>query len=143
MLGLRPQDIDLGLERAIENAAEQMEECGFEVSLSSNLAGRRFAEMVEICFCRICQEACKNISKHAGPCSVHIELNVTSSELRLTVCDTGRGFDVNERRALRGSSSGFGLVGMRERIICLGGTFSLFSAHGAGTTVDIRLPMDE
>ena len=57
-------------------------------------------------------------------------------EVRAVVADRGRGFDPSTA-----PSGGFGLAGMRERIESRGGTFTVASAPGAGTTVTAGLPL--
>lgn len=55
----------------------------------------------------------------------------------LSVSDDGRRFDV----ATVGRGSSFGLVGMRERVLMMGGTLDIDSAPGEGTTLSVRIPL--
>jgi signal transduction histidine kinase len=61
--------------------------------------------------------------------------NGAAEYIRLVVRDDGAGFDP----AVRGS--GLGLIGMRERVEALAGTFGVVSTPGAGTTVTVNLPL--
>jgi signal transduction histidine kinase len=58
--------------------------------------------------------------------------------LCLTVSDDGVGFVTTA-----GRPTSFGLVGMRERVLIMGGALSLQSEPGEGTTLSVRVPLDE
>jgi two-component system sensor histidine kinase DegS len=60
-----------------------------------------------------------------------------SREVRLTVSDSGRGFDIDA--AMQGK--GLGLISMRERVRLVHGTFAIKSRPLGGTTVDVRVPL--
>ncbi|HEY4277361.1 MAG TPA: GAF domain-containing protein [Conexibacter sp.] len=83
---------------------------------------------------RIFQEALANARLHAGPCTVHVTLQI-ERDLTLTVADDGVGFDVD---AVDGSG-GTGLQAMRERARAIGGILSVDSAPHAGTKITFRL----
>jgi two-component system sensor histidine kinase UhpB len=70
---------------------------------------------------------------------VIVSLHESEHVLHLSVKDDGRGFDVVAREC----SIGFGLFGMRERLLALGGTLRIDSAPGAGTCVGIELPLSK
>jgi PAS domain S-box-containing protein len=91
-----------------------------------------------LCLYRVAQEALQNVARHARASSVSVSLKVLGNGLELTVADDGAGFDPH--RQLRPS---LGLASMRERIEALGGTLSLASAPGRGTTIVARLPVQE
>ncbi|MFZ4707649.1 MAG: HAMP domain-containing sensor histidine kinase, partial [Bacteroidales bacterium] len=83
---------------------------------------------------RIIQEALNNIVKHAGCKSAAVEIVQTKEHIFLSISDTGSGFDTGN------PSSGHGLNNMRERTLLLGGTFSITSQSGKGTTIEIQIP---
>ncbi len=87
---------------------------------------------------RIAQEALNNALKHAIPRTVILRIRAEARRVTLEVEDDGRGFDV----AAVGDGGGMGLVSMRERADRLGGSLSLVSAPGKGTTVrvDVEVP---
>ena len=85
---------------------------------------------------RIVQEALNNVVKHAGVPEVEVSLVFGERDVRAVVRDRGRGFDPAAAR-----SGGFGLAGMRERIESRGGTFTVVSTPGTGTTVTAGLPL--
>lgn len=82
------------------------------------------------------QEALANVARHAKAKKVKIVMHCTDHRVRLTIQDDGRGFDT-ANEALR---VGHGLANMQSRAEGLGGTFSLASAPGQGTTIFIDLP---
>jgi signal transduction histidine kinase len=85
---------------------------------------------------RIALEATQNTIKHAHASRVEIQLSVRNKHLTLTVKDDGKGFDTN------GSfPNHFGLISMRERASNLGGTVEIHSGPGAGTIVQMRVPL--
>lgn len=84
---------------------------------------------------RIIQEALTNIVKHAQATEVAIQLHQLPTGLSLRLRDNGQGFQAEQ------NSTGFGLQGMRERTLALGGRFQLQTAPGQGTVIDIDIPM--
>jgi signal transduction histidine kinase len=88
---------------------------------------------------RIAQEALANVRKHSRAHRVQLTLSYLDQAILLDVCDDGSGFDPRAP-ARTGSGGGFGLPGMRERVAALGGTLTVESAPGQGTTVAAALP---
>ena len=131
---LRPAALDeLGPAPAIEElAARTAARHGLEVTTDLSLAGRHSAE-VETALYRIIQEALTNAVKHAGATRVAVEAHDADGTLRLSVTDDGRGFDP------AAPGAGFGLAGMRERVLLLGGSLDVDSGP-AGTRVEATLP---
>ena len=85
---------------------------------------------------RIMQEALVNVAKHAEAERVTVGLARTEAELVLTVCDTGKGFELKAA-----ATAGFGLIIMRERMRAMGGRFAVHSRAGGGTTVTAAIPV--
>ena len=131
---LRPAALDeLGPAPAIEElAARTGARHGLAVTTDLAFEGRRSAE-VETALYRIIQEALTNAVKHAGASRVAVEARDDDGVLRLSVSDDGRGFDPSAPNA------GFGLAGMRERVLLLGGTLDVESGP-AGTRIEATLP---
>jgi PAS domain S-box-containing protein len=92
---------------------------------------------IALTFLRIVQESLHNIAKHSGAKTVQVEVSGTADELSLSVHDDGAGFDVQRSR----TAAGLGLVSMRERIYLIGGTFTIDSAAGIGTSVRAHVPL--
>jgi two-component system sensor histidine kinase UhpB len=79
------------------------------------------------------QEALSNVVKHARATKASVSVTTDGSELKICVVDDGRGFDPDA------PASGFGLLGMRERIDLAGGRLAI-SSNAPGTRIDIALP---
>ena len=86
---------------------------------------------------RIAQEALQNALRHAGSARVIVRLADGDGRFVLSVSDDGRGFDP-AAGAARGRR--LGLTSMEERAAALGGTLTIVSAPGAGTTVRLEVP---
>ncbi len=82
------------------------------------------------------QEGVNNIVKHSGATYASIIARRDASSLTLTIGDNGRGFSrVADQNVTR--TGGFGLVGISERALLLGGTASIVSIPKEGTTINI------
>lgn len=90
---------------------------------------------IETAAFRIVQEALTNVLRHADARQAAVRLWLEDGLLCLSVKDDGAGFDQEAREA------GFGLSGMRERALLLGGDFMLDSSPGQGTEIRARLPL--
>lgn len=85
-----------------------------------------------------------NVAKHAKADSAQIAIGRENDRIIIRVEDDGIGFDPDFIEGnLTRNSSGFGLFNIRRRIIYLGGSFEIESAHGAGTRVTIGMPMEK
>jgi two-component system NarL family sensor kinase len=85
---------------------------------------------------RVAQEALTNVSRHAQAWRVRLRLTVTPDQAQLLVEDDGRGFDPSQTPEDR-----YGLIGLNERVKLLGGTLKLESSPGAGTRVEVFIPL--
>jgi two-component system NarL family sensor kinase len=89
---------------------------------------------------RVAQEALTNALTHAEAQHVSLTLTVEDDTLSLFVQDDGRGFDPDEVK--HGTKEGhFGLIGMSERVKLLGGTLCISSEPGAGTCIEVSVPL--
>lgn len=138
---LRPAALDeLGMQAAIETLAERSGRSGIEVDLNielaheQGLAPTRLSGELETALYRIVQEALTNASKHGQATRAVVELSEDATSIRLFVRDDGKGFDPSA------SSSGFGLLGMRERAALLGGELQIESPSTGGTELRVRIP---
>lgn len=88
---------------------------------------------------RVVQESLTNAARHSGATVVKISVRSLRQATRLEVHDNGIGFDAE---ALRDSDevSHLGLIGMKERVEMVGGTFSVVSSPGKETTIRAELP---
>jgi signal transduction histidine kinase len=87
---------------------------------------------------RIAFEAIRNACMHSGGMELIIELRYRKRSFRLEVRDDGRGIDSSLLQS--GKIGHFGLTGMRERALSLGGTLTVTSEPDRGTTVSLVVP---
>jgi signal transduction histidine kinase len=142
-LDLRPPLLDdLGLGPALEWTLQRREQAtGWQTSFSADpLPERPTPEIETACF-RIAQEALTNIARHAKAKSVHVNLQLTGNELRLSVLDDGRGFDQMALKARPPQCASLGLVSMMERATLVGGTLDILSSQGGGTRILASFPL--
>ena len=86
----------------------------------------------------IVQETLTNVARHAGATHVAITMETTGGNLRLTVHDNGKGVKEEEI----GAPGSFGIMGMKERALILGGEVTLATSREGGTIVTLALPPD-
>ncbi len=108
-------------------------------SISFEDVGESFAGSppVNITVYRVVQESLANSFKHARSASRKVEVRGTDSQVEILISDTGPGFELE--RVSNGKT--LGLVGMRERVELLGGTFTVTTRRGRGTVVQATLPL--
>ena len=92
---------------------------------------------------RVTQESLSNAAQHAGASRVDVGLSFVGATV-LTVSDDGTGFAAGSGAGarngrVRGRPGGLGLSGMRERALMVGGTLTIFSRPGQGTTVELTM----
>ncbi len=90
---------------------------------------------------RIAQEAVTNAVKHAAARVIQVKLHFSEGQLSLRITDNGRGFEPGD--VFSSSAGHFGVIGMRERAERLGGKLRLASHQGAGTEVEVTVPLHE
>ncbi|POM25058.1 Sensor histidine kinase LiaS [Actinomadura rubteroloni] len=91
----------------------------------------------------ILSEALANVARHAGAGSVRVRSFVDEDDgVVLEIADDGRGFAPPGLPALARAGH-YGVVGLHERAARVGGAAAVRSAPGAGTTVTVRLPLEE
>lgn len=170
---LRPPLLDtLGLVDALKELKKQWQLCQPSASLELKLEGelRKFSENINITLFRIIQEALSNICKHAQASQVLVRLSRVQNKdasnnnhenelllneademlfpffspelnandtLVLIVQDNGKGYHPDQ------ITKGFGLLGMRERAVAVGGTFDISSVLNEGTKIHVRIPLSE
>ena len=138
---LRPAALDeLGVKAAVEALSERTDRYGIEIDVDVELSFEqgssptRLTVELETALYRIVQEALTNAIKHGHAKRAVVEIREGPAYVELSVRDDGRGFDTGAE------TSGFGLLGMRERVALLGGTLDIRSSEGAGTTIAAQFP---
>jgi signal transduction histidine kinase len=89
----------------------------------------------------VMREAVRNAVRHSGCERIGISLRAEEDEVVGVVEDDGEGFDP-EASGKASPSSGVGLLSMRERVEIMGGELRVSSRPGAGTSVEVRAPLD-
>ena len=137
---LRPMALDMGMVAAIEwLGGEFSKRTSVQCTVAIQPEYIELDEARAMVFFRIVQESLTNIARHAQATQVDIRLGYRGDALRLEVRDNGRGFLVSSK----GSRKTFGLLGMRERTLALGGTLDISSTPGLGTVVVVLIPLNE
>lgn len=129
-----------GLAEALrDHCAEIERRHGVRVSLCLYLNGaeRSFPPEIALGLYRITQEALANAVRHAGASTAEVTLRAAAGTARLTVADDGGGFDPDEARR----TGGVGLASIEERAQLLGGRCRIASAPGAGTGIEVTVPL--
>lgn len=88
---------------------------------------------------RVAQEALTNVGRHSHASRVDIIIRKLAAGLAMEVKDNGNAFNVKSKLQANGGKR-LGLLGMRERVEMVGGTFAVQSAPGRGTTVRVEIP---
>jgi PAS domain S-box-containing protein len=143
-LELRPTALDdLGLKTALANYAERWaERSGVELDFhDAGLDSARLPGPIETALYRVVQEALTNVARHAAARHASVILQRTPGQVVAVVEDDGDGFDAELVTAPAGAARRLGLLGMRERVALVGGTLTVDSAPGGGTTVIARVPL--
>jgi signal transduction histidine kinase len=107
--------------------------CPVPVALDVQIPGRLPAS-VEIAGYYVVSEALTNTARHANATAAEVGAAAGQGELRVRVRDDGRG--------AADFGHGSGLLGLKDRVEALGGRIRLHSPPGAGTTLDVRIPLD-
>lgn len=138
--GLRPPVLDdLGLLPALRQLVDQTNRRGTNVTVTLTSAGgeRRLPADQELTAYRVVQESLTNVIRHAEATRATVRVEFRDC-LVVSVRDDGRGIHAQKRAPA--SEGGLGLIGVRERVAQVGGTLSVRSRPGRGTTVRITLP---
>jgi signal transduction histidine kinase len=131
--GLAPPHLDsLPLQKVLELAVRQHQQrTGSTVDAVIDVLPADMAPLHKVFIYRFVQQGLQNAYRHAGGVGQRIHAFCDGNALTVEVADDGPGFCLSKR----GSGDGLGLAGLRDRIESLGGTFSLESQVGAGTTL--------
>ena len=137
---LRPVMLDdLGLVAALENLLHEMSRrTGIVVSLDAVEGRLDFGEPLASSIYRMAQEALTNVVRHAEASEVQVAVAVGDDGLLvLTVRDNGKGYD----EAVAARRKSYGVLGIRERAVTLGGTARIERIETGGTLVEIVIPV--
>ncbi|MEI8571150.1 PAS domain S-box protein [Methylomonas sp. LW13] len=134
---LRPSAIEMGIVPALEWLVRKFaEQSGIQCDLLYPEDDFDMDEECAIVIFRIAQESLTNVLRHAAASKVKIAVNLDKDHYCLKIDDNGRGFDTHAPT----KTKSFGLIGIRERSLMLGGETSISSAPGQGTSIQVRIP---
>jgi signal transduction histidine kinase len=137
MNNLRPAVLDIGLVAAIEwQVKEFMRISNVKCELEMQVGDLAFDDATATAAFRILQESLTNVGRHARATRVHILVVEEAGLLRMTIRDDGIGMNPQQRKP-----TSFGLIGMKERALMLGGALHVDSTPGEGTVVSISIPI--
>ena len=144
---LRPSILDDGIVPAIDwQLREFAKRMDIDTEFTEPEREPQLTADQSIALFRVVQEALNNVAKHAGAKHVDVVLFTRGGELTLEIRDDGRGLTRAQSGIKSGERSGreggFGISGMRERILQLNGWMDVTGAPGKGTTVMVGIPMD-
>jgi signal transduction histidine kinase len=128
------EDLETGLDQAVATARLPG---GPEIELDCRIETRPSAAVTGAML-RVAQEALSNAARHAGASRIDVSVHTTAARARLAVRDNGMGFQASPELSALGGH--WGLLGMRERVEALGGSFTVDSAPGRGTEIVAELP---
>jgi signal transduction histidine kinase len=136
---LRPAALDLGIVSALEWLVHEYDRFGgtdMRCELHVCKEDIQLDDARATAIFRIVQESLTNVVRHAHASKVDISLERNEAKYLLEVKDNGRGFEP----AIRKEKS-FGLLGIRERALALGGEVDISSAPGQGTSIRVSIPI--
>jgi two-component system sensor histidine kinase UhpB len=140
---LRPAQLDdLGLVAALQWYVQEFEKrraIRTEFAIRGQRA--RLPAEYEIVLFRIVQEALTNIAKHAEATQAEVKLEFSPAQVMVIISDNGRGFDPTDVLYDQKPQAGWGLLGIQERALLLGGQCEFDSQLGQGTRIRISVPL--
>ncbi len=132
---------DLGLVPALRYLFEGLaQRSQLQISIDA-VPEQRLPRRVETTLYHIAKEALHNVVKHARATTVWIEFQRTTDSILCSIRDNGRGFDPASA-AVQQAETGFGLIGIRERLSVVGGHLQINTANGHGTELVISIPVE-
>ena len=138
---LRPASMaDVNLTEALTRLGKEFEQTAHETALTLDLDTQLppLSPDIQVTLYRVTQESLTNVRKHAQATKVLVRLRYEENMLELVVRDNGNG---SVSSILQPQGSGFGLIGLRERIELLGGTVTYGPVEPSGFRVMVRVPI--
>lgn len=137
---IRPAALSMGIVAALEWQAEELtRHTGIHCRLSGAGSDIQLDEERATAILRIVQESLTNVMRHSGASEVEVLFEQQDDCYALHIRDNGAGFDPD--KTITGKS--FGLVGIRERALMLGGDVAITSAPQQGALLQVRFPVQK
>lgn len=139
---LRPAVLDdLGLIPALKSYFKKfMEDTGIRVTLTAFADVEKLDSLKRTVLYRVAQEALNNVAQHAKAWLTEVKISQSGKLVHMEIHDNGQGFEVGSDIFFSEESKRLGLLGMRERVEMVGGSYSVESNPGKGTTVFVNIP---
>lgn len=140
---LRPSQLDdLGLVAALQWYVQEFKK-RYSIKVDFMIEGEpvRLPSEYETVLFRITQEALTNIAKHAHASYVAVRLQTSPAQICVIIEDNGCGFNPEEVLNDERQQAGWGLLGIQERTMLLGGKYEIDSAPGQGTYIRVSIPL--
>jgi signal transduction histidine kinase len=137
-MDLRPAALDhLGLVAALEQYTQNLNSEMLSVQFKAvGFEGERLPNDVAIALYRIVQEALTNVVRHSAARNVGVLLERAAGKVKVFIEDDGIGLQYDPIE----QNQRMGLVGMRERAEMLGGSLTIESSAGEGTSIIVEVP---
>lgn len=141
---LRPTVLDdLGLIPALHTFMKEFtKRTGVRAQLTAFAALEKLDIAKRTILYRVAHEALNNVARHAQASRVEVSIEKLRGCVCLKIKDDGKSFDA-ERTLQANRGRRLGLLGMRERLEMVGGSFAIESAPGQGTVIQARIPLDK
>jgi len=134
--GLRPLSLEEGgVVAAVRDLVSDFDDHGFQVDFTHDVSDVRLAPSLEMATFRTIQEALNNAYRHSKASEAKAQLTQDEEWVRICIQDYGVGFDLNSVPRNR-----YGLKGIQERAVLLGGDAKILTMPGKGTTIEVMLP---
>lgn len=138
---IRPAILDtLGFRTALQNYCREYSiRTGLPVTVEMDEKTPEISDVFSITLYRFLQEALTNVIKHSQANQVWVELTLDEQDIVLTVQDNGRGFSSDDPA----TQKGIGLMGLRERLMLVGGSLIITSSPAKGAIISAHLPIEK
>ncbi|MEI6278271.1 MAG: sensor histidine kinase [Verrucomicrobiae bacterium] len=141
---LRPTMLDdLGLIPALKSFLKGfLAATGVRVRLQVSSGIEQSNSSIRTALYRVAQEALTNVARHAKASHAEVSIHCLDGAIRMEITDNGTGFEVDGMSSAK-KRNRLGLLGMRERVEMVGGTFCVKSAPGKATTIRVEIPAEK
>jgi PAS domain S-box-containing protein len=135
---LHPSRLTLGLETALRGFCRELSAAHpLEIDFEAENLPRDLPKDISLCLFRVTQESLQNVIKHSGAASARVSVKLENGEVRLSVCDNGKGFNPSATKA----KEALGLISIDERVRAVKGEAKVISEVGVGTTIEVHVPV--
>ena len=126
----------IGLVAALRDLQHELTQADIPIAFTYDQVPKTLPPDITLCLFRVAQEALHNALKYSHAHAIQVHLGGSANELTLTIADDGVGFDIDAAMG-----KGLGLISMGERLEAISGTLKIRSRPGAGTTLEVRVPL--